>query len=377
LGRPIKEIAIHDSCGWHHLRHALVMSLVLTLLWDSAGLDGGGSLPWLAGIRVSDDRMRCLLGSEGNTGQGMRAVSALVGHAHPVTTVRHYTHILCIALGGVLRRSDRLDMRRSFENRIASPQTVGRWAAECEAQAAREGATGSQELNRRLREWIECREGFPGVDVDETPLPASGIRIDLGTDAAAGDDAISFDVLERVDRSLRTGEMAAPDEGVEAVREGLRRLHAIGSGKKGSRVPRHPRQVLPDGTCVPEALPSGLETDAAIHLCDWLEALHRREGETFAWLLSRWAHASEREWGRMLLREAEDIQRAQRLANGSRVRIEISEATLSARDKAREAQAAKRMRIKCLDAEGQAIIRDTIAVRWVMSYVVARYWPLG
>ncbi|EQD55870.1 hypothetical protein B2A_05479, partial [mine drainage metagenome] len=173
LSRLIKAVTRDDSMGSHHLRHTLVSRLVLTLLWRPAGLDGlCGALPWIAGLRIGDERMQALLGPEGDAGQGLRAVAALVGHSHPNTTVRHYTHVLCVALHGVLHKLDGLDMRRSFEQRLAGKATIHRWVAEIREadDASGDETTQRHRLNRALRDRIEQRLNDAGIDRDETPL---------------------------------------------------------------------------------------------------------------------------------------------------------------------------------------------------------------
>jgi hypothetical protein len=46
------------------------------------------------------------------------------------------------------------------------------------------------------------------------------------------------------------------------------------------------------------------------------------------------------------------------------------------RDLGGDTKPVPRMRIKCVDDQGRSITRDTVAVRWVMTYVAAR-WGLG
>ena len=46
---------------------------------------------------------------------------------------------------------------------------------------------------------------------------------------------------------------------------------------------------------------------------------------------------------------------------------------MALRDRVGDTKPVPRMRIKCVDNLGKPITRDTVAVRWVMSYVVARW----
>jgi site-specific recombinase XerD len=374
LSRLIKAVTQDQSMGSHHLRHTLVSRLVLTLLWRPAGLDAlGEALPWLAGLRISDERMAALLGPEGDAGQGMRAVAALVGHSHPTTTIRHYTHVLCVALRGVLKKLDRLDMRRSFENRLGGKATVYRWMAQIREQYPDTvDITQHEQRNRAIRQRIEQRCRDAGIDRDETPLPA--VR-DFVPDAGGSrvEEGIHFDRIELVDRSLRDDHLLVPEDEVAVYRAGLAWLASLRTGKEGSTVPRHVLKVLNGHTFVPPALAAGSATTAAAVLCTWLEALRVDRKEDFFWLLEKWMHASERERGRMRLVDGAEVERARHLADATHVQVVVEPARVAARDQDGDAKPVPRMRIKCLDARGKAITRDTLAVRWVMTYVAARW----
>ena len=88
---------------------------------------------------------------------------------------------------------------------------------------------------------------------------------------------------------------------------------------------------------------------------------------------SEWTDASERERGRMLLAGDAEVERARCLGDLASVRIDIIQSTLALRDLGGDTKPVPRMRIKCVDEEGKPIARDTLAVRWVMTYVAARW----
>ncbi len=83
-------------------------------------------------------------------------------------------------------------------------------------------------------------------------------------------------------------------------------------------------------------------------------------------------YTSERERGRMLLVDDTEIARARRLGDSASVRIEVSQSTVALRDLGGYTKPVPRMRIKCVDDLGKSITRDSVAVRWVMTYVAAR-----
>ena len=77
----------------------------------------------------------------------------------------------------------------------------------------------------------------------------------------------------------------------------------------------------------------------------------------------------------MLLVDDTEIARASRLGDSATVRIDVRRSMVALRDLGGDTKPAPRMRIKCVDDLGKPITRDTVAVRWVMTYVVAR-WSL-
>lgn len=375
LSRLIKAVTRDDSMGSHHLRHTLVSRLVLTLLWRPAGLDAlCGALPWLEGLKIGDERMQGLLGPEGDAGQGLRAVAALVGHSHPNATIRHYTHVLCVALHGVLHKIDSLDMHRSFEHRLGGKATIHRWLAEIRNgdEAPEDAISQRHRLNRALRDRIEQRLNHVGIDRDETPLSPLP-EIELRTGDGEARDGIHFEGVELVDRSLRDGHRLVSVEEEAAYRAGLERLARIRSGKRGSAMPRHVLTLRHGINWVPPPLAAGSATAAAVALCRWLEDLRSGKEENFRWLMAKWTEASERERGRMLLADDAEVERARRLGDCANVQIEIDQSHVAKRDAKGDTRPATRMRIKCVDDQGKPITRDTLAVRWVMTYVAARW----
>ncbi|HEX7325880.1 MAG TPA: hypothetical protein VF292_11095 [Rhodanobacteraceae bacterium] len=373
LSRLIKDVTGDDSMGSHHLRHTLINRIVLTLLWDAASLEGiKEELPWLEGLRLAPARMRVLLGAEGDAGQGLRALAALVGHSHPTTTLRHYVHVIGIALHGTLRALDTLDISRSFELRIGGKSTMQRWAKEARDEFAKVPGDRRYVINVALRNRIEQRFQWAGEDRDETPRPPVRIRgREPPTDSPGR--LIGFGQLERVDQSLREGSYLVSKEDLDAYRMGLEWLASIRTGKKGAAGRRHVLTVLRPGVWLPPPLRVGSATRSAVALCEWLEGLRAAHPDEFAWLLKKWTHASERERGRMRLVGPGEVERAQHLPATGEVRIEVRGAAVSKARRRPGTHSVPRMRIKCLDATGQALAHDTAAVRWVLSYVCARW----
>lgn len=383
LNRLIKQVTGDPDMGSHHLRHTFVSRMVLTLLRAPAALSGlDADFPWLPGLMIEPERMRVLLGSEGDAGQGLRALSALVGHSHPTTTLRHYTHVLCIALYGALRKLDTLDMTHSFENRIASRATVQRWAQRARTQGANQtpDAAARHVTQQALRDTIEAACHHAGIDRDETcrqppfasqQTPAAEAPNDAAgsaTTTEAPAPLIDFDTLERLDRSLRDGGSLVSPVMQEQTRRRLAELARIPSGKRGVTLPRHPLEEVREGVFLPQRLAAGTATQAAAALCQWLDALCRTQPNDFEWLLDKWKYTSERQRGWMRLDGPDEVCRAQTLESADSVRLEIRNKALT-RDRQNGKPGTLQMRIKCVGPEGVVINRDTVAVRWMMSYV--------
>lgn len=376
INRLIKQVTQDNSLGSHHLRHTLGSRLALTLLHDTACLGGvADELPWVQDLIIDEKRISGLLGNEGDAGQGLRAVAALLGHSHPTTTIRHYVHTLCIALYGALKARDTLDITRSFENRIASRASVQRWVATARDNAVHtaDGDARRHEINRLLRDRIERKCADAGIERDETPLPANPAAVDTETSSSATGDAINFDELEAIDRSLRDGQLLRQAAVVGVSKRGLEGLASVPTGKAGSSVPRHPLEQTQPGVWLPPRLAAGTATHAAATLCEWLAALKANRPDDYAWLIDKWVLASERERGRMQLDGAGEVERARGLADPERVNIQVDQAPVAKQRQTTKVSAAWRMRIKCLDTWRQPITRDTLAIRWVMSHVAAQW----
>lgn len=363
VNRLIKKVTGDDSLSSHHLRHALASRLTATLLHDAGNLEQiSDEFPWVERLPLSRDRIAALLGSEGNAGQGLQAVSGLIGHSHATTTIRYYVHILCLALFGALRGLDKLNMSRSFERRFMSLATMQRWSRSArETAEAIEPDQRRQEINRALRDMIELKLEDAGISRDETPNDP----LLLAEDSTEGstDERISFDHLELIDRSLRDGRPLLGTDAIDGSRYGLSQLASLKSGKRGAAALRHDLAEISDGVWLPPPLAAGTATQAAATLCDWLSSLRHEQPDDFRWLLEKWTLASSRDRGYIRLDDTGEQLRIQAMANDDQVTIELATPKTAAD---------KRVRIKCIDpSSSKVIVRDTIAVRWVMSHVAA------
>ncbi|HEX7371150.1 MAG TPA: hypothetical protein VF284_12805, partial [Rhodanobacteraceae bacterium] len=378
LSRLVKRITGDASMASHHLRHTLINRWVLTLLRDAVALDAcADDFPWLPDLLLGTHEVTGLMGSEGNAGQGLRAVAAMVGHSHPTTTLRHYVHVMGLVLHGALEKADSLDIARSFERRMGGKSTLYRWNQELRARYASiiDEAVRRRRCNRALRDRLEQRYPAAHIDRDETARKiATTVVAPIAIDAAG--PAIDFDAIERIDQVLRYGLGTLDPILRQRYVDGLQALSCLRSGKRGERYRvrhvAHEVRVHPQGPVwLPRALPVGTEVHAAQVLCEWLETLRVRRPEEFLWLLRKWRGASSRERGRMRLDTPDEVKRARSLTDPERVRIVIQYAVVAKDRRTAKVKRVPRLRIKCLDTRGKVLVRDTIATRWVLSYVAA------
>lgn len=367
----------------HSLRHTTASRLMLSMLSESVDYKRiEAQFPWLSEFLVPEDQIDILLGGEGQGGHGVQAISALLGHSHPTTTLRYYIHTVGIAFYAHLCGLQPIQMIKAFEFRIGNSRTMQRRIKSWRSLAKSPNATEiSTTIFEQLREHAETI--IPDVvSVEETertidPPDEPGtedIFVDPPETTGVGQSAISFERIEMLEQVL-WGE--APDNktvDLEQIKESLGKVAEIPTGKIGSTAKRHPMDIF-EGDYLPERLPARSPTQAAALLCDWLDALRLESPEDFEWLLQKWVHASEKEFGRIRLDDKE-IERWKGLLLHERVHPVVEPKTFKSRADKRNPITVNYGRIRCLGSEGQPIRRDVSAVRWVMTWVCGLYADL-
>lgn len=92
-------------------------------------------LPWVAPLLPEDDQVAVLIGSAGESGQGLKAQAALLGHLHETSTLEHYIHTLGIALYADALSPPRIPRHTAFQHRASSRATLFRRNKEAEGEA--------------------------------------------------------------------------------------------------------------------------------------------------------------------------------------------------------------------------------------------------
>lgn len=361
----------------HSVRHMVASRLLLSVLSESVDYyQIQPQFPWLEGFRLPKAQIDLLLGGEGPSGHGLQAITALLGHSHPLTTLRHYIHTVGIAFYAHLCGFPCPDLLHAFEFRMASARTMQRrmseWRALTLGLAPR---AAHRHIHPRLLAVAEAL--FPDVVSAEEPLGTDPQKksiqpavLDSGVSAPPDARGVDYDRLERVDGLLR-GELAdASDVDVAAVEHALGRIFDIPSGRRGSATHRHPC-VTVNGGRLPLRLPAGSPTRVAAQVGHWLERLRTSNVELFDWLLQRWLYASEREFGRMRL-EPDDAARWERLPRTDRIEPRYEQKVFKRQPGSGRSDRIQTWgRIRCEGGDKRWLRKDVPAVRWVMTWAAA------
>ena len=372
VNKLVQRSAFDPGVHLHTVRHTTASRLCLSALSDSVDYDRiTPQFPWLAGCLSSPAEMDVLLGGEGQSGHGLQAVAALMGHSHPLTTLRHYIHTAGIAFYAHLCGRPVPNLMRAFEFRLGSSRTMQRriraWrdASHGMDSAAAEGFIQREVLN-------EAETLCPGVvNVEEQARACTAV--DPPDEARAPEipvhdaDAISYGRLARMEEILR--DEAPNDAGLDIpkIEHALARIYAIPTGKHGSSKRRHPHEEVGD-RCLPQRLAAKSPTQAAAALCTWVQQLRVSDRDLLDWLLQRWLYASEQEFGRIRL-DAGDDDRWRRLPATSVVTPVLEEKVFKRQPGSGRADRTQRWgRIRCGNPTDGYIRRDVLAVRWVLTW---------
>ena len=373
VNKLVQSKAADPHVHLHTLRHTVASRLLLSALSDAVDYDKVDlQFPWLSDFRLPASQMEVLFGGEGQSGHGLQAIAALLGHSHPLTTLRHYIHTLGIAFYAHLSELPAPDLMRAFEQRLGASRTMRRraqmWREAIEGMGS---AAANAFVHQRLLDEAEAL--CPGVvHAEEQARTAAPMSDQEPPETPIYDpQAISYQRLAQVEEIMR-GE-APNDIGLDVgqVWTALAAIYEIQTGKRGSCKKRHPVYAVLDGRRLPHRLPARSPTRAAAGLCLWLERLRTDHRELFHWLVDRWLHTSENEFGRMRL-DAEDRARWEQLVDTFSVApLPESKQFKRKPDSNRADRVQQWWRIRHRNPEGGFNHRDVSAMRWVLTWTCA------
>ena len=375
VNKLVQRKASDPAVHLHTVRHTLASRLLLSAVSDAVDYQRiEAQFPWMTEFLVPDAQMDVLFGGEGQSGHGLQAIAALLGHSHPLTTLRHYIHTVGIAFYAHLLGQAVPDLMRAFERRLGSPRTMQRriqaWR---EATTDMDAVTAEAFLQQHLRAEAEtlCPEGVHFDEQMRVDAPAGPVDEQRNPEPPAYDrQAISYERFAKLEAVLR-GE--APDDtglDLDLIEQALARIYEIPTGKRGAKEKRHPCDRA-NGRRLPHRLAAKSPTQLAAALCRWIEHLRTRDPDLLGWLLDRWLFASEKEFGRIRL-DDHDRARWQQLPTSPDVTLVTEEKTFKRKSEARRSGRTQRFgRICCKDVAGNFIRRDVLAVRWAMTWTSA------
>lgn len=98
ISQILKKVTGDVDLSLHHLRHTFASTYTLKCLQTVVDFKALTiELPWLQNWMPSNEQFNTLVGNEGQVGQGIKAISRVLGHLHESTTLKHYVHILFLA----------------------------------------------------------------------------------------------------------------------------------------------------------------------------------------------------------------------------------------------------------------------------------------
>lgn len=368
LNKLIQAITDDRDAHLHILRHTVASQLLLSVLQPA--LDLGAlkhQLPWLKQLLIPNGRLGILLGNEGFSGHGLQAISAMLGHSHPTTTLRYYIHTVGIAHLAYLYTLPSIDLDRAFEYRIKSPATMRRRQREWRAKVADLEPQAQQAYIHTVLKGL--------VDPDEESLDIefSGFKAHKSVADESLEEAsrkIYFERFERLQAVLAGHAPNETDEDLTQIRDSLKALSKIKTSKKGSQTPRHPL-IEHEGVLVPKPLPARSPTTAAALFCDYLEELRVKARGQFDWLLTRWKNQAQSKLARVRLSEIE-LAMWLSLPETDTVKPQLEAYVPERKKQTKNAEPFKEHygRFLIMDGSDQPLVRSSGAVRWAMTWVL-------
>lgn len=390
--RAIKASGGDQNFGPHHLRHTKANALLLKVLGTTVDLDLlKEELPWVEALLPSDHELDALVGSGGQCGQGLQAISLLLGHLHPTTTLKHYLHTLCIALYAYQRELPAIPLQVAFAARVPSRATLYRRAGQ---------KSNAAQVAGRVRDFIEAlaQEQHRTTQAKGSLLIVAKSRASgavpeamQGARSARKNEpfawALRVEDLEAWHRYFATGEGSTPVRAV-AMRAALRAIGRIPSGKRGSTLPRHSLPVRGQGGLrLPLMVRPGLAVAHAEQLLGWLARVERDDPQGYDWLLDKWLYASDVLEGSMRLNGEKDVDRTRALPVTQGIDLAVHCGRLSRKRRAAGARPHPRLRIRFTQAPDDQATSDSAekenrgnrrcewrgsgAVRWVLTWLAA------
>ncbi|MCO8092348.1 tyrosine-type recombinase/integrase [Acinetobacter pseudolwoffii] len=278
ISQILKKATGDIDLSLHHLRHTFASAYTLKCLQTVVDFKALTiELPWLQTWMPSNEQFNTLVGNEGQVGQGIKAISRVLGHLHESTTLKHYIHILFLATYAYSMQQQQPNLHTAFFKRVMSRSNLFRHFQAINQQ--------NGNLKYELRDIIEKyvlkkRQSQRWVIYAQKRGNSTGkvIKHEL------------FQKIEDIERYLISGQ-GQPQLDIESWKRALITMSKIPSGKRGSNIGRH--SLLTQGKLarLPELL-SAVDFNSAQEILGRFDYLERNQSDTYNWLIKKWLYES-------------------------------------------------------------------------------------
>lgn len=280
ISQLLKKVTGDDDLGLHHLRHTFASAYTLKCLKTVMNFEALMlELPWLKDWMPSDEQFNTLVGNEGQVGQGVKAISRVLGHLHESTTLKHYIHILFLVTYAYSMQQQQPNLHTAFSKRVMSRSNLFRHFLAIRQQ------NGNPKYE--LRDIIE-------KDVLKERQKQSQIWVIYAKKrGSSNENSIKhelFQKIEKIERYLISGQ-AQQQLDIEAWKRALTTMENIPSGKRGSNVGRHQFSIQGKLARLPESL-SAADFDSVQEILKRFDDLEQNQPNIYNWLIKKWMYES-------------------------------------------------------------------------------------
>lgn len=278
ISQILKKVTGDVDLSLHHLRHTFASAYTLKCLQTAMDFKALTiELPWLHNWMPSNEQFNTLVGNEGQVGQGIKAISRVLGHLHESTTLKHYIHILFLATYAYSMQQQQPNLHTAFFKRVMSRSNLFRQFQKIQQQNGHPKYELRDAIEKYLLKKRQCQKWVIYAQKKDN-LTVKSIKHEL------------FQEFEDVERYLVSGQ-GQPRLDIESWKRALITMANIPSGKRGSNIGRHQFSVQGKLALLPESL-SAVDFNSAQEILKRIEILEQNQPNTYEWLIKNWLYES-------------------------------------------------------------------------------------
>ncbi|RJL69686.1 tyrosine-type recombinase/integrase [Acinetobacter radioresistens] len=278
ISQILKKVTGDVDLSLHHLRHTFASAYTLKCLQTVVDFKALTiELPWLQTWMPSNEQFNTLVGNEGQVGQGIKAISRVLGHLHESTTLKHYIHILFLATYAYSMQQQQPNLHTAFSYRVMSRSNLFRHFKAINQQ--------NGNLKYELRDTIE-KYVLKKIESQRWVIYAQK----RGNSTGKVIKHELFQKIEDIERYLISGQ-GQPQLDIESWKRALITMSNIPSGKRGSNIGRHPFLTQGKLARLPELL-RAVDFNSAQEILERFDYLEQNQSETYNWLIKKWLYES-------------------------------------------------------------------------------------